>query len=769
MIVITLIIAVFVAFVILFLGETTTTKNETTLNMKTTSNTPVDCIGNWSAEWSPCTQTCGGGIKTKTFTILKEADGGVGCKNQMGDQIFQPCNEEPCPVDCIGNWSAEWSPCSRTCGGGIKTKTFTITTPAEFEGAVECDNRTGDQITEACNTDPCGVDCEGEWSAEWSSCTETCGGGIKTKTFTILKEADFGGVGCDNQTGDQIFLPCNEESCPIDCVGSWSTEWSQCSKTCGGGERTKTFTITTPAAHSGVGCEKQTGDQMTEPCNTDPCPIDCVGEWTPWTPECPTECNASQVQSRTFEIKVPAEHGGEECEKYDGYIENRPCKINYCQSYYPYRMKEVMMAHYFNDKASQYVTKEECEQTCFDSTWCKSYTYCNNFPGINARRVFGPDGADVVGPCLHFDKSKEHLEFLGFAPTMRELLRMTPTEFEAIQEPINSGCGLWEMHKPGNDADIDCVGEWIQMNECDQPCDGTQTPNSGRQRYKFEISQWRENGGLSCETVHGQEKDVPCDVGCPAPPPPPIQVPQDIEFLVSNLEFVSGWGMNQVSINSYLPISDYPTGDITDIVDLGYGQTNRDGTGQVDIDGNGYKFLRPTSHIAQSIPFVFNNSYYTYVMVFKPSTRHEDVIMINNDTNKPFLKTINYGSSNRRIRVLDTIDLYTPNIFNADLCILIVSSSRNPSITMAKCIYYDKVENVTQEVLVPSRSGFIQSSNVTLADGNYYFNGVYKNDAMIYEFLILNDTSCVYQGGYNFAERNLVRIEFLFKSKYNIL
>ena len=85
-----------------------------------------------------------------------------------------------------------------------------------------------------------------------------------------------------------------------------------------------------------------------------------------------------------------------------------------------------------NNRESQDVTKEECEQTCFDSSWCKSFVYCNNFPGRNARLIYGPDGANVYGPCLHFDKSREHLEFLGFVPTMRELLGMSQAELEAI-------------------------------------------------------------------------------------------------------------------------------------------------------------------------------------------------------------------------------------------------------------------------------------------------------------------------------------------------
>ncbi len=55
---------------------------------------------------------------------------------------------------------------------------------------------------------------------------------------------------------------------PVDCKVSDYADWSPCSKTCGGGNRTRTRTIITGAAYGGHECPPL---EETEPCNADPC------------------------------------------------------------------------------------------------------------------------------------------------------------------------------------------------------------------------------------------------------------------------------------------------------------------------------------------------------------------------------------------------------------------------------------------------------------------------------------------------------------------
>jgi len=55
-------------------------------------------------------------------------------------------------IDCNAKFS-EWSTCSKSCGGGVQTQTWQITTPAKVNG--ECAYAAGHTIDQECNTNEC--------------------------------------------------------------------------------------------------------------------------------------------------------------------------------------------------------------------------------------------------------------------------------------------------------------------------------------------------------------------------------------------------------------------------------------------------------------------------------------------------------------------------------------------------------------------------------------------------------------------------------------
>jgi len=57
----------------------------------------------------------------------------------------------------------------------------------------------------------------------------------------------------------------------VDCVGSWS-QFGSCSATCGGGVRSRTYSITTNAANGGSQCPTFNGATETQTCNNNACP-----------------------------------------------------------------------------------------------------------------------------------------------------------------------------------------------------------------------------------------------------------------------------------------------------------------------------------------------------------------------------------------------------------------------------------------------------------------------------------------------------------------
>merc|ERR1712112_321304 len=149
--------------------------------------------GHWS-EWGECSKTCGGGTKTRTCTNPAPAHGGADCEPGYGPGVTDSCNTDSCPSGPInGHWS-EWGPCSKTCGGGTKTRT--CTNPAPAHGGADCEAGYGPGVTDSCNTDNCpSGPINGHWS-EWGECSKTCGGVTKTRTCTNPAPA-HGGADCE--------------------------------------------------------------------------------------------------------------------------------------------------------------------------------------------------------------------------------------------------------------------------------------------------------------------------------------------------------------------------------------------------------------------------------------------------------------------------------------------------------------------------------------------------------------------------------------------
>ena len=143
----------------------------------------------------------------------------------------------------------------------------------------------------------------GEWS---QYCTKSCGGGQIYRSRRKAIEASNGGKRCE---GDSIeAASCNTDACPVDCVWGKYGQWSDCSKTCGGGEKTRSRSKTIEASDGGQECQGEATETVT--CNIDSCPIDCVwgnyGEWS----DCSQACEKTRSRSKTTE----ASNGGKECQ-----------------------------------------------------------------------------------------------------------------------------------------------------------------------------------------------------------------------------------------------------------------------------------------------------------------------------------------------------------------------------------------------------------------------------------------------------------------------
>merc|ERR1712187_772595 len=94
---------------------------------------------------------------------------------------------------------------------------------------------------------------------------------------------------------------CNSEGCPVDCVGAWE-EWSDCSKTCGGGTMSRSYSVKTMPENGGKGCPSNSEEDT---CNIGACPVDCDGVWGPWSP-CSKTCGDGTV-FRSYSVATQPE------------------------------------------------------------------------------------------------------------------------------------------------------------------------------------------------------------------------------------------------------------------------------------------------------------------------------------------------------------------------------------------------------------------------------------------------------------------------------
>ncbi|KAK7485590.1 hypothetical protein BaRGS_00023165, partial [Batillaria attramentaria] len=140
----------------------------------------------------------------------------------------EPCGLHPCEnlaggflCHCQdgwinGNWSVweQWTDCSATCGGGVRTRERACNNPQPQHGGDECEGTSEEK--ETCNVDLCpGKDFHGGWDewAEWTPCTVTCGNGTQSRERTCTNPVPAnGGTNCSGLSSET--QPCNTHVCP---------------------------------------------------------------------------------------------------------------------------------------------------------------------------------------------------------------------------------------------------------------------------------------------------------------------------------------------------------------------------------------------------------------------------------------------------------------------------------------------------------------------------------------------------------------------------
>lgn len=248
-------------------------------------------------------------MSVSTRKVVTYASGGLECPALTKTTT---CGEQECPIDCIvSDWFTD-STCSKSCGGGVRMQARKVITPPSHNGK-SCPALT--QVI-SCNTDVCPVDCIVGPFKLASDCSKTCGTGIRTFGRAVLQYPSGTGQPCPALTQEET---CNTDACIVDCVVSdWAEfgELSQCTKSCDGGFKTQFRKIIThPSEGSGKSCPELSREV---PCNTQSCsspPVDCqVSSWTLFdTADACSQACGGGLQNLMRSVLVQPLNGGRPC------------------------------------------------------------------------------------------------------------------------------------------------------------------------------------------------------------------------------------------------------------------------------------------------------------------------------------------------------------------------------------------------------------------------------------------------------------------------
>ncbi len=250
----------------------------------------IPCPGKWVVgEWSSCPGTCGGHTQLRTVDCKNAA--GVGVDHIRCARLVTPNPQQPCGVAACPQWIVKSVDprCSTTCGAGEQQRVVVC---------VDSDGRelTGAQATSTCaesvagpqpvSTQPCNLNkpCNGWVTGEWSACSRTCGGGKKTRAVSCkVYDADGVSFKLDSTPGKVNLCAgtppadsqiCNPAQCPAGTVAYVTGDWSTCTKACDTGSQQRSVQCFSGGVlHTNLEQCASAGatPPVTRLCNTAPC------------------------------------------------------------------------------------------------------------------------------------------------------------------------------------------------------------------------------------------------------------------------------------------------------------------------------------------------------------------------------------------------------------------------------------------------------------------------------------------------------------------
>lgn len=237
----------------------------------------VPSCPSWEAgEWGECSVDCGTGQQQRRVTCQRV---GAVVADGLCEGLEKPSETEECDMgSCLPEWlySSYTESCSAECGSGYKSRNVICST-AGAAGAVSqdtCAGLTKPRVSKACNRPSCGA----KWvMSEWSQCSSECGPGTQSRMVLCVSSRNGYSVVNNDQCRDE--RPIDSQECNVrECGSMWYTsDFSQCSRSCDGGVMTRTVKCLNEAFEPSTDCEESDRPSDSDNCN----PQECVDNTPP--------------------------------------------------------------------------------------------------------------------------------------------------------------------------------------------------------------------------------------------------------------------------------------------------------------------------------------------------------------------------------------------------------------------------------------------------------------------------------------------------------
>ncbi|XP_068132664.1 A disintegrin and metalloproteinase with thrombospondin motifs 20 isoform X2 [Hyperolius riggenbachi] len=179
--------------------------------------------------WGACSSTCAGGFERRVV-VCQDSEGR---DSHFCDETIKPVETRHCDSGSCPQWnSRSWGECTKTCGGGMKTRQVACQlTNGQVLNDQNCEILDKPPNVAQCNVHACPAGAS--WHPRpWKSCSVTCGKGVKHRdVYCMLNGEPVNESHCNHVRKLRVQKTCRMGRCP-----SWkSKKWSECSVTCGVG------------------------------------------------------------------------------------------------------------------------------------------------------------------------------------------------------------------------------------------------------------------------------------------------------------------------------------------------------------------------------------------------------------------------------------------------------------------------------------------------------------------------------------------------------